>query len=165
MIVWIMQVLGLALNIFIALTHDTKKIYLFTFLFNVVNLTIYILTQDWAACVSGVLITLRSFAYMHKERVNGQWMPWVFISLHIFLGLMLMTNLWQIATIMAPVTVCYTMWFWKGQFQKLRVGNIINAGLWLVYNLHVGLWITALCRLMTIAANLLGMYKEARSRQ
>lgn len=165
MIVWIMQALGLALNIFIALTHDTKKIYLFTFLFNAANLTIYILTQDWAACVSGVLITLRSFAYMHKERVNGQWMPWAFISLHIFLGLMLMTSLWQIATIMAPVTVCYTMWFWKGQFQKLRVGNIINAGLWLVYNLHVGLWVTALCRLMTIAANLLGMYKEVRSRQ
>lgn len=163
MIVWIMQALGLALNIFIALTHDTKKIYLFTFLFNAANLAIYILTQDWAACASGVLITLRSFAYMYKERVNGQWTPWVFISLHIFLGLMLMTSLWQIATIMAPVTVCYTMWFWKGQFQKLRVGNIINAGLWLVYNLHVGLWITALCRLMTIVANLLGMYKEARS--
>lgn len=165
MIVWIMQALGLALNIFIALTHDTTKIYLFTFLFNAANLTIYILTQDWAACVSGVLITLRSFAYMHKERVNGQWMPWAFISLYIFLGLMLMTSPWQIATIMAPVTVCHTMWFWKGQFQKLRVGNIINAGLWLVYNLHVGLWVTALCRRMTIAANLLGMYKEVRSRQ
>lgn len=165
MLVWMMQILGLALNIFIALTHDTKKIYLFTFLFNAANLAIYILTQDWAACASGVLITLRSFAYMYKERVMGQWMPWVFISLHIVLGLTLMTSLWQIATIMVPVTVCYTMWFWKGQFQKLRVGNIINAGLWLIYNLHVGLWITAICRLMTVAANLWGMYKEARSHQ
>lgn len=160
MMVWMMQVLGLALNIFIELTHDTRKIYFFTFLFNAANLLIYIITGDWAACVSGVLITIRSFAYIYKDRVTRNWMPWLFISAHVLLGLLTLENPWQLMTIAAPVTVCYTMWFWKGQYQKMRVGNIINAGLWLVYNIYMGLWITAVCRMMTVAANIWGMWKE-----
>lgn len=164
MLIWVMQALGLGLNIFIALTHNTRRIYFYTFLFNAANLLIYMLTGDWAACASGVLITVRSVAYIYKEKVARNLLPWLFISVHIILGLYLLTDVWQLLTILAPVTVCYSMWFWKGQFQKLRVGNIINAGLWLGYNIHAGLWLIAVCRIMTILANLFGMYRERMSK-
>lgn len=158
----ILQFIGLFLNIIIAFTHDTRKIYGLTFLFNAANLAIYLVTGDSAAAISGTLITVRSLAYIYKDRMPKQmeWLPWVFCLLHVYLGMTSIVNLWQVLTIIAPCTVCLTMWYWRGKFQKLRVGHIINASCWLVYNLYCGLYIIAVCRVMTILANTIALYKN-----
>lgn len=162
---WVLQVVGVVLNIFIAYAHDTKKIYGLTFLFNLANLLLYFVTRDWGAAVSGTLITVRSLAYIFKERIPGDWLPWVFSALHIVLGTMAFESPWQLCIIVAPVAICFAMWFWKGQFQKLRVGNIINATLWMVYNFHMGLYLIGLCRFATVVANGSALWKNRKPKE
>jgi hypothetical protein len=49
------------------------------------------------------------------------------------------------------------MWFYKTT-QKLRVGNIIAAGLWFIYNIITGLYIISISRIITIIVNSIALY-------
>lgn len=162
---WLLQLVGLTVNLIIAFVNDTKKIYWLSFLFNAVNLILYIITNDWAAVLSGTLITLRSFLYIYKDKIRSNWTPVIFCAMHITLGLLFMQTPWQVLTIVAPCTVCLSMWFWKGHYQKLRFGNIVNAGCWLLYNIHTGMCLIAICRVLTLVANVVALYQNSSTKK
>lgn len=71
------------------------------------------------------------------------------------LGLITADDIWQLLTIAAPCVVCISMWYNKGKYQQLRIGNILNAGLWLY-----SLYILCLARLLTIGSNIAAYIKN-----
>lgn len=156
----LLQTASVALNIYIAYTHNTKHIYWLTFIFNAVNLALYIYLLDWAAVIAYVGITLRSYAYIYREKFKTDLLPWVFCLFHMVLGLITADDIWQLLTIAAPCVVCISMWYNKGKYQQLRIGNILNAGLWLFYNWHYSLYILCLARLLTIGSNIAAYIKN-----
>lgn len=165
----VLQAVGFLLNVYVAFARNTRRIYLSTALFNLANLVLYFCMKDWPAVLTYVLITVRSFVYTYMEPdPKTAWrktVPILFCGLHMAVGIASIRDPWQLLTVVAPVTVCLSMWFWKGQLQKLRVGNVANAACWLAYNLHTGLYIIALTRVATIVANLAALYRNRTERE
>lgn len=164
--IFIMQIIVVLINTYIAITEQKKHIYIVNFLYNFSNLLLYFFTQDTTTVCIYILISLRSFVYIYKDKLyKHKWIPILFILLQILVGIITIENFWQVLTILAPCYVCYYLWFYETT-QQLRIGNIINNFLWFIYNFVSGLYIIAISRIITIIVNLITYtYKHKNLRQ
>lgn len=153
-----LQLVSVGVNVCIAYTHNTKRIYWLTFAFNLTNLLVYVYLQDAPTIISYAGITLRSLLYVYKDKFRTNALPVLFCTFHVCFGLYTITNAVQLLTIVAPCTVCYYMWFCKDNRQHLRIGNIANAALWLFYNVYTGVYLIAVLRCITIVSNAHALY-------
>lgn len=156
----ILQIIALGVNIYIAFTKK-ERVYLATFIFNAANLFLYMWIGETSAVVSYLLITVRSLVYLFKDKVNLKYMPVAFIILHVIFGILTVESLIGWLSVLAPCFTCVYMWVSKNE-QQLRIGNMVNNGIWLVYNCCMGLWVVALSRVITIVANMIGYIKGKR---
>lgn len=157
-----LQIASVFVNAYIAFTTNTKRLYWANFLFNALNMAIYAYMRDWPTVLSYVGITTRSYAYIYKNRFRTNALPVIFCLFHIVTGLAVLQNPWQVCTVIAPCVLCISMWFFKGRFQALRIGNMLNAGLWLVYNLFTGIYLIAALRVLAILANATAYIRASR---
>lgn len=148
----IMQIIVVLINYYIATTENKKNIYIVTFLFNFANLIMYFLNQDLATALIYVIISLRSFIYIYKDRIKSIVVPIICIVVQLAVGFTAIDNLWQLIPILTPCLVCYYMWF-SQTTQQLRVWNAICNGLWGVYNFKTGLYIVMISRVITVIMN------------
>ena len=154
----ILQLVAVGVNICIAYSHNTKRIYWLTFIFNLVNLLVYVYLCDLTTVVSYFGITVRSLTYVYKDKFHNNLLPWVFCAFHVVFGLLTIQTPIQLMTIVAPCTVCYYMWYCKENRQHLRIANVANAALWCAYNAYSGVGLIACLRLITIASNAHALY-------
>ena len=155
----IAQIFVVIINLYIATTENNKHIYVVTFLFNFSNLIMYLLNDDKTTSIVYIIISLRSFLYIFKVKFKTSIIPFSVIAAHLIIGAFTIENAWQLLSILTPCFVCYYMWFWNTT-QKLRIGNIINNSLWLIYNLYTGLYIVSIARIITISGNVYNFIKK-----
>ncbi len=156
----ILQIVAVIVNIYIAFTKK-KNVYIATFVFNMVNLVVYIFMKDYVSIASYILISTRSLLYICKDKFHTKLIPIVFIIMHIVFGLCLLDRPIQLLSILAPCTTCTYMWISKTE-QHLRIGNIIVATIWGVYNFSLGLYGIFICRIITIIANAISLYMNRK---
>lgn len=149
----ILQIVAVIVNVYIAFAKK-KNVYITTFAFNFVNLCIYIYLGDITTIISYILISLRSFLYIYKDKLKVRYLPLLFIVLHIVFGIFTMENYIQILSIIAPCLTCMYMWISEDE-QQLRLGNIGVASIWCLYNGLLGLYGLVLSRVITIVANII----------
>lgn len=126
MLTIITQCVACIISVYQAHTENKKGIYLSVFLFNMSCLLVYLTIGDYTSATSYILITVRSYVYLYKDKLKKPFIPYMFIGLHIVTGLMSINNPWQIISIITPSITCWYMWFCK-KTQQLRIGNIICA--------------------------------------
>lgn len=149
----IIHVILVITNSYIAVTENKRNIYIVTFLFNLLNLIMYLFKGDITTMTLYVSVTTRSLIYIFKDRIiQYNIIPIGFILLQIILGILTMTNYWQIISISVDCFSCYYLWYFDTT-QKLRVGNIIANTDLAVYNIVNGLYIASISRFITIAVN------------
>ena len=159
MIEIILAQLVVTVNTYIAFSDSRKNIYITTFLFNTVNLCMYLVKKDEVTVIMYIFITLRSFVYIYREKyINRKYLkhiiPFTFIIIQMTIGFALMTNLWQLLSILTPCYVCYYTWYAK-DLQNMRTGNMINNLSWGIYNLHSELYIAFISRIATVISNII----------
>lgn len=154
----ILQVVAVVVNIYIAFTKK-KNVYIATFIFNTTNLFVYIWLQDTTSIVSYTLISVRSLIYMYKDKLKLVLLPTIFIVLHIILGIFTLESPVQLLAILAPCMTCAYMWFAKDE-QQLRIGNVVVALVWLIFNLALGLYGLVISRFISIIANTISYIKN-----
>lgn len=164
----IMQLVVLFVSIYISFTPHIKRIFVADFIVNVSLLACYIILGDVTTAVMYVCISLRSFVYIYKDRLlRYGWIPWVAIVAQIALGFATIDNPFQIVSIFIPCWVCWYLWYWHDDKQKIRFGNIVNNGCWGIYNGIVGLWIVVLMRVIVVISNAVSIartYREEKTR-
>ena len=149
----IIQVILVITNSYIAVIENKRNIYIVTFLFNLLNLIMYLFKGDITTVTLYVLVTTRSLIYIFKDRViQYNIIPIGFILLQIILGILTMTNYWQIISISVSCFSCYYLWYFDTT-QKLRAGNVVANTAWAIYNIVNGLYIASISRFITIAVN------------
>lgn len=162
MLVIVLQAVACGLGIYQSRTENKKNIYLTTFLFNMSCLLVYLAIGEISTVLSYILITVRSYIYMFKDKLHYHIIPIGFIVIHLIVGFMSITNPWQLLSILAPSFTCFYMWYGKDT-QQLRLGNIVNASLWLVYNIYCGLYILCINRVITIGSNVIAYVQKRHS--
>ncbi len=163
----IIQIITCLIQYYIATTHKVKNVLLVTFLFNFANLLCYLFNGDMPTVYSYILICIRSFIYVFRDKIKAhKWhpiIPLLFITIQCITGALTMTNPWQLIPVIAPCFVCYYMWFWDTQ-QRFRIGNIIGNGSWFVYNMNTGLYIVAIGRIVTVMINAITYFKKRKGK-
>jgi hypothetical protein len=163
----LMQIVVVLINSYIAITEKKKNIYVVTFLFNFANLIMYLVNGDKTTAILYIVISGRAFVYIFKDTVIEKLKKWaiivpiIAIILQIVVGFSSIENIWQLLPIITPCYVCYYLWFYNTT-QKLRIGNIVNNSLWLIYNVVTGLYIVSISRLITVIVNIVSYIKNKK---
>ena len=157
----IAQIIVVLINSYIAITENKKNIYLVTFLFNLANLVMYLVNKDKTTAIIYIVITVRSFVYMYKDKYNYIVIPIIAILTQLILGFSYIDNIIQLIPILTPCWVCYYMWFCKTT-QQLRINNAICNLAWFIYNFTSGLYIVSISRIITVAVNIIEYTKHKK---
>ena len=161
MIVNLMQIITIIVNIYISFTEKKKRIYIATFLLNLSQLIMYFFNDDLTTALIYVVIVIRSFVYIYKDKFKTNVIPYIAISIQGLIGFFTLENSSQIFPIIISSYSCYYLWFYNDT-QKLRIGNIIANTAWGAYNVCNGLYIILIMRFMTIGSNMIAYIKMKR---
>jgi hypothetical protein len=127
----------------------------------------YLVNGDKTTAILYIVISGRAFVYIFKDTVIEKLKKWaiivpiIAIILQIVVGFSSIENIWQLLPIITPCYVCYYLWFYNTT-QKLRIGNIVNNSLWLIYNVVTGLYIVSISRLITVIVNIVSYIKNKK---
>lgn len=155
----LMQVITVLVNIYISFTEKKKRIYIATFLLNLSQLFMYYFNNDITTTLIYIIITVRSFVYIYKDKIKTNIIPYIAIVLQLGIGFFTIENKMQILSILIPCYSCWYLWFYNDT-QKLRVGNIIANAAWAIYNIATGLYIVLIMRAITILSNMIAYEKR-----
>ena len=162
MIVNVMQIVTVIVNMYIAVTEKKKRIYIATFLLNLSQLIMYFFNNDLTTAFIYIVIVIRSFIYIYKDKFKTNIIPYVAILIQLIIGYFSIENAVQIVSVLIPCYSCWYLWFYNDT-QKLRVGNIIANTAWAVYNIYNGLYIILIMRSMTIGSNAIAYIRRKRN--
>lgn len=157
----LMQVITVLVNIYISFTEKKKRIYIATFLLNLSQLLMYMFNDDLTTTLIYVVITIRSFIYIYKDKIKKDVVPYLAIIIQLIIGYYTIEKGIQILSVLIPCYTCYYLWFYEDT-QKIRIGNIIANLLWAIYNIATGLYIVLIMRAMTIISNVVAYIRRKR---
>ena len=155
----LMQIITILVNIYISFTEKKKRIYIATFLLNLSQLLMYMFNNDLTTTLIYIVITVRSFIYIYKDKLKTDIVPYLAILIQLIIGYYTIENTMQILSVLIPCYTCYYLWFYDDT-QKIRIGNIIANTLWGVYNIATGLYIVLIMRAMTIISNIVAYIRR-----
>lgn len=158
----IMQIITVIVNIYISFTEKKKRIYIATFLLNLSQLFMYYFNNDITTTLIYIVITVRSFIYIYKDKFKTNLIPYAAIIIQLLIGLFTIENGFQILSVLIPCYTCWYLWFYNDT-QKIRIGNIIANTLWAVYNIATGLYIVLIMRVITVLSNSIAFEKRKAS--
>lgn len=159
MIVVLMQIVTIIVNIYISFTERKKRIYIATFLLNLAQLFMYLFNGDLTTALIYIVIVVRSFIYIYKDKFKKNIIPYIAMALQILIGCFTIENSVQIFSVLISCYSCWYLWFYNDT-QKLRVGNIIANTAWAIYNVCGGLYIILIMRAITITSNMVAYIKR-----
>ena len=107
---------------YIASPEKKKRIYIATFLLNLSQLIIYFLNNDLTTALIYIVIVIRSFIYIYKDKFKTNIIPYVAILIQLIIGYFTIENALQILSVLIPCYSCWYLWFYKDT-QKLRIGK------------------------------------------
>ena len=81
MMVNLMQVATIIVNIYISVTEKNKRIYIATFLLNFFQLMMYFLNNDFTTGLIYIVIVIRSFIYIYKDKFKTNIIPYIAIAI------------------------------------------------------------------------------------
>lgn len=157
----LMQIITILVNIYISFTEKKKRIYIATFLLNLSQLLMYMFNNDLTTTLIYIVITVRSFIYIYKDKFKTDIVPYLAILIQLIIGYYTIENTMQILSVLIPCYTCYYLWFYADT-QKIRIGNIIANTLWGVYNIATGLYIVLIMRAMTIISNIVAYIRRRK---
>jgi len=155
----IMQIVTIIVNIYIAFTEKKKRIYIATFLLNFSQLIMYFYDGDLTTALIYIVIVIRSFIYIYKEKIKTNSIPYIIIIIQVLIGVLTIETKLQLISIVISCYSCWYLWFYNN-IQKLRIGNIIANTAWAIYNICNGLYIILIMRAITIASNWIAYIKR-----
>lgn len=157
----LMQIITILVNIYISFTEKKKRIYIATFLLNLSQLLMYMFNNDLTTTLIYIVITVRSFIYIYKDKFKTDIVPYLAIIIQLIIGYYTIENSMQVLSILIPCYTCYYLWFYNDT-QKIRIGNIIANTLWAIYNIATGLYIVLIMRAMTIISNIVAYIRRRK---
>lgn len=155
----LMQVITILVNIYISFTENKNRIYIATFLLNLSQLLMYWFNNDLTTTLIYIVITIRSFIYIYKNKFKTNFLMYIAIIIQLIIGFFTIEQNIQILSILIPCYTCWYLWIYNDT-QKIRIGNIIANILWAVYNIATGLYIILIMRVITITSNIIAYIKR-----
>ena len=160
----ITQTIVSIIDIYMLFTHKKQNVYITNFLFALFSLMMYMCKQDYATCIIYVFISVRAFVYLYRDnlyqhKLMKYFIPFLFITIQFIIGINCYHNWWGIIPTLAPAFCCFYLWF-GNDLQMLRIGNIITSIAWFLYNLHLGLYIASISRIIVALAGISAYIKN-----
>ena len=150
----IMQVLSLIIAIYISIINNLKNVYIINFIFNAVQLIMYLCIGDKVTAISYIIIVARSFVVLYRDKIHCSIVPWLFCLAHVLTYIFTGSNITQLISTITPCVMTLFQWFAKSN-QNIRVGSALTNAAWFMYNLLSGLYIAAIMRVVLVLSNVI----------
>lgn len=161
----VLQICAVAIDAYIAFSNNKRNILIATFSFNFLTMLLFLLLGDFPTVYSCILIVSRSFIYIFQDRLKKYrisfLIPVIIMICHLVIGMRAATSWWHILPILAPIIVCFLLWFEKSR-QNMRIEQAMSDTLWLVYNIHCGLYILCISRVISILCGITAYVKNCK---
>lgn len=150
------QILSLVYSVFITSLNKTDKVLLNTFIANILSLLVYLCFREISTALTIVVVAIRSFCCIYRDKFKTDRLMYVFISMH--LGIMCYAfNLESVLVATACSIATYVTW--KKDAQGIRVGCSLSDALWLVYSIGIGAHIQSAVNLIGFTSKVYYSYK------
>ena len=98
----------------------------------------YAFLGAWSGLISKIVTTMRNGIAAYKaqnKRKSSKWLPVIFISLYIILGVITFDSPFSILPILAPSI--YTIVIYNYDASVIRYAIVVTAIIWLIYDIYV----------------------------
>lgn len=158
-----LQIISFVVAVYIAFSHKKKNILIATFMFNFLQLALYLIIKDYSTAYSSILINIRSIVFLFQDKIKtnrvGNIIPFLFVIAHITVGVTHIEHWYQTFTMIAPIIIILSLWFEKNR-QRMRVEQSVSDILWIVYNAIAGIWIVSAVKTLCVFMSIIAMIKN-----
>lgn len=148
MLLYGIQIFSFLAVILASICKDKKNILLWVFLANLSNFLVLLVAKELDGWVGSLITVFRSLLFLNKDKIHKNELGQFFkkthfilifcIMLHIIAFILSYQDIFSICILFATITVCITQWF--GNPIQIKIGAIISLILWIIYTLHIELY-------------------------
>lgn len=138
-VLYAVQIFSFAACIVSAMGKNKKNILKWTGIANTSNFLVMLLagaTDGWANSLS---TTIRGILFAFRHKWKGNVVFYFCIGLHLVAFLLSYQDLWSFFLLAATLLVCISQWF--GNPLQIKIYGILSILCWIVYTLHIGLYL------------------------
>ncbi len=162
MVIVIIQIVQVIYSIYIMFLDKKKNMLINMFISNLISLILFQVAGLSAASLTTIIITLRSFLFMFKEKYKTNVVFWTCLGLHIMAGILTFTGISSLLPCITAVISVVVLWF--GNEQQIRIGTVIANFIWVVYYLINGIYISAVTNIIIILFTILSYIKNNKNK-
>ena len=139
MLLNIIQIFSFIAVIICSLCKTKKNILIWVFIANLSNFAVMLLANETDGWAGSLATTLRALLFLNKDRVKTNTLLYISILLHVTAFAISYQDIYSCCILCATLSVCISQWF--GTPLQIKVFALIGVLLWMIYTIHVGLYL------------------------
>lgn len=139
MILYTVQIIALFAEVIFYSLKDKKRILIWSFILNILSLTVMILAKETDGWANTLAVCIRSTVYLFRYKYKTNLAYWLCLFLHLSAFILSYQNAWSILLGCATITICTVQWW--GSTKQIKYGTLFSDICWTIYSVYVGLYL------------------------
>lgn len=158
MLLTIVQIFQVIYSCYIMFLNKKKHMLINMFISNAISLIMFFIADLKSALLTTIIITIRSFLFMFRDKYKTNLIFYFCLILHILSGIITFDGFISLLPMLTAVISVFIIWF--GNEQQIRFGLIIPNTIWVIYYCIFGLYISAVFNITVIISQIISYIKN-----
>lgn len=163
MLLTIVQIFQVIYSCYIMFLKKKKNMLINMFISNAISLIIFLIADLKSAFLTTLIIAIRSFLFMFREKYKTNFIFYFCLILHILSGIITFDGFISLLPMLTAIISVFIIWF--GNEQQIRFGLIIPNIMWVIYYCIFGLYISAVFNMIVIISQVISYIKNNKKEQ
>ena len=163
MLLTIVQIFQVIYSCYIMFLKKKKNMLINMFISNAISLIIFLIADLKSAFLTTLIIAIRSFLFMFREKYKTNFIFYFCLILHILSGIITFDGFISLLPMLTAIISVFIIWF--GNEQQIRFGLIIPNIMWVIYYCIFGLYISAVFNMILIIFQVISYIKNNKKEQ
>lgn len=163
MLLTIVQIFQVIYSCYIMFLKKKKNMLINMFISNAISLIIFLIADLKSAFLTTLIIAIRSFLFMFREKYKTNFIFYFCLILHILSGIITFDGFISLLPMLTAIISVFIIWF--GNEQQIRFGLIIPNIMWVIYYCIFGLYISAVFNMIVIIFQVISYIKNNKKEQ
>lgn len=160
MLLIIVQIFQVIYSCYIMFLSKKKNMFINMFISNAISLIIFLIADLKSAFLTTLIITIRSFLFMFKDKYKTNFIFYFCLVLHVLSGLITFDGFISLLPVLTAIISVFIIWF--GNEQQIRFGLTIPNIIWVIYYCIFGIYISATFNIIIIISQIISYIKNKK---
>lgn len=158
MLLIIVQIFQVIYSSYIMFLDKKKNMLINMFISNAISLVVFAIADLKSAFLATIIIAIRSFLFMFRDRYKTNFIFYFCLILHILSGIITFDGLISLMPALTAIISICVIWF--GNEQQIRLGLLIPNFIWFVYYCIFGIYISATFSIISSIFEIISYFKN-----